>query len=73
MQKNDKKPNMEKQKTQEYRNPFDDIFFWLTLATTDFSFGLENGGNIEKKRSLSPRIMLNYRKKSSLVKAWQLR
>ena len=40
MQKKDKKPNMEKLKTQEYKNPFDDIFFWLTLATTDFSFGL---------------------------------
>ena len=23
-----------------YENPFEDISFWLTLATTDFSFGL---------------------------------
>ena len=47
MQKKDKKPNMEKLKTQEYRNSFNDIFFGLTLTTTDFSFGLfeESGGN----------------------------
>ena len=48
MQKKDKKPNMKKLEKQEYRNPFDDMFFWLTLATTDFSFGLYK--KIEEKQ-----------------------
>jgi hypothetical protein len=25
-------------KTSEYENPFDDFFFWLTLAGIDFGF-----------------------------------
>jgi hypothetical protein len=41
MQKPNKKPKREKQKTQENNNPFDDIFFWLTLATTDYSWLFE--------------------------------
>jgi hypothetical protein len=35
MQKRNKKPDKEKRKNQEHDNPFDDIFFWLTLATTE--------------------------------------
>ena len=49
MQMKDKKQNMKKLKTQEYRNPFDDIFFWLTLATTDFPFKLFEENNREAK------------------------
>ena len=40
MQNVKKEPKRGKQNIQEYNNPFDDILFWLTLAATDFSFGL---------------------------------
>jgi hypothetical protein len=28
---------------QKPESPFDDIFFWLQLAATDFSFGFDTG------------------------------
>jgi hypothetical protein len=40
MRKGNKKPKKSKPKIQNYDNPFDDIFFWLNLASTDFTFGL---------------------------------
>ena len=35
---------------KENKNPFDDLSFWLTIATIDFTFGLfENDKNTEPK------------------------
>jgi hypothetical protein len=34
-------------KQKEPGNPFDDILFWLKLASIDFSFGLGNPNEIE--------------------------
>jgi hypothetical protein len=40
IQNGTQKPKKEKPKPQEDINPFDDIFFWISLAAADFSFGL---------------------------------
>jgi hypothetical protein len=40
MRKGNKKPHKSKHKIKNYDNPFDDLFFWLNLAATDFTFGL---------------------------------
>jgi hypothetical protein len=50
MQKVRKKKNTRKGKRQEY-NSFDDFSFWLSLATTDFSFGLSEKEKDLKKES----------------------
>jgi hypothetical protein len=42
-----------KQKPEEQYNPFDNIFFWLQLASIDFTFGLEENMNAELDTSLS--------------------
>lgn len=36
-----------KHKPEEQYNPFDDISFWLQLASMDFTFGLEE--NMDRK------------------------
>jgi hypothetical protein len=38
-----------KQKTQEENDLFDDMFFWLTLATTDYSWLFESSKDAESK------------------------
>ena len=51
--KDEKKLNKKKVEKPEY-NLFDDLSFWLTLATTDFSFGIseenENSKNVSEKQ-----------------------
>ena len=47
MQKAAKKTKRGKRKTQEYNNPFDSPFFWVTIATTDFGV-FKNERNTEK-------------------------
>jgi hypothetical protein len=36
-----------KQEPEEQCNPFDDFFFWIQLACTDFTFGFEGITNTE--------------------------
>lgn len=44
------KKSKKRKKTIENDNPFNDISFWFTIATTDFSFGLfENDKKITSK------------------------
>lgn len=46
--KNDHKKR--KQKTQKYNNPFDDLFFMLSLASTEFSLcSFDNHKELELK------------------------
>jgi hypothetical protein len=42
-----------KYKSEEQYNPFDDIFFWLQLASMDFTFGIEENINTEVDTSIS--------------------
>jgi len=39
------------EKTPESDYPFNDIFFWLSIATADFSFGLYKNGEQSKENS----------------------
>jgi hypothetical protein len=45
----EKKSRTKIEKTPVYANPFDNIFFWINLATTDFSFGLFGNDKSEKE------------------------
>lgn len=40
MQRMNKTKNIKEKKIIGNNNPFDDIFFWLSIATADFTFGV---------------------------------